>query len=76
MKAVKFEKDINGFTGIRKRLGYSQQELAKQLGVGRSLLSMVELGRRSLPVAALQKLAALEKRQAENDPEKKTIISP
>jgi transcriptional regulator with XRE-family HTH domain len=44
----------------RQILGLSQQQMAIYLDVTRTLLSMAEQGRRSLPTAAVLKLAMLE----------------
>ncbi len=46
---------------LRETLGLSQEQLAIYLGVTRSLLSMAEMGKRSLPVKAFVKLSELEK---------------
>lgn len=48
---------------FRARLGLSQHEMATLLGVGRSLYSLYELGRRVLPTSALVQLAELEQLQ-------------
>ena len=42
---------------IRAHLGLTQADMAKVLGVSRSLYSMHELGNRNLPVGAMQALA-------------------
>jgi len=47
----------------RKRLGLSQETLAKMLGVSRSHLSMAELGQRYLPPTALIQLARMVRSQ-------------
>jgi len=44
---------------FRTTLGLKQQELAQLLQVSRSQLSLYELGRRSLPLAAMEKLATI-----------------
>jgi transcriptional regulator with XRE-family HTH domain len=44
---------------IREKLGITQEDLAVLLGISRSYLALFELGKRSLPVEAKQKLAAL-----------------
>jgi len=51
---------MKGSTAIRKKLGLTQHELAGLLQVSRSTINMYELGKRSLPVAALLKLGQLE----------------
>lgn len=43
----------------RENLGLTQQQFCEFLGIERSTLSMVELGKRSLSVAALIKLGEL-----------------
>ncbi|NJL13364.1 MAG: helix-turn-helix domain-containing protein, partial [Microscillaceae bacterium] len=43
----------------RKKLGLSQEEMANYLQISRSLLSMVETGRRALPTPAHLRLAEL-----------------
>jgi len=60
MKAFKQYKRQQGIGATRIRLGLSQQDFAIQLGVSRSLVSKVENRVRSLPLAALAKLSALE----------------
>lgn len=52
---------MSGIKTIRSHFGLSQQQLAAYLDVSRCLLSLAETNRRSLPVAALLKLAALQK---------------
>lgn len=49
-----------GSQEIRKKLGLTQHELAGLLEVSRSSINLYELGRRSLPAAALLKLGQLE----------------
>lgn len=44
---------------LRHTLGLSQEELAQILKVSRSQLSLYELGKRNLPVEAMQKLVSL-----------------
>jgi transcriptional regulator with XRE-family HTH domain len=51
---------MKGSTAIRKQLGITQHELAGLLQVSRSAINLYELGKRSLPVAALLKLGQLE----------------
>lgn len=75
MKMVKFRKEVNGFAAIRRKLGYTQKELAERLGVDRTLVVKVEDGKRSFPLAALMKLAALEKAIQEKQPEPRNDIS-
>lgn len=60
MIAYKIYKREQGIGAIRMRLGLSQEQFAMQLGVSRSLLSKAEHKKRSLPLAALAKLSALE----------------
>ena len=49
-----------GLVATRQRMRLSQTELALELGVSRSLVALVELNKRSLPAAALIKMASLE----------------
>lgn len=49
-----------GIKTTRRQFGLSQQLLAAYLDVPRSLLSMAELNRRTLPAAALLKMQALQ----------------
>jgi len=51
---------MNGLKNIREKLGLSQQDIAHWLCISRSLVTLVELGSRSLPSAALIKLSELE----------------
>ena len=44
---------------ISASLGLKQQELAQLLQVSRSQLSLYELGKRSLPLPAIEKLSTL-----------------
>jgi transcriptional regulator with XRE-family HTH domain len=53
---------------IRQIFGLSQQQMAAYLSITRSHLNMTERGRRSLPTAALAKLAQLEKSLQSNEP--------
>lgn len=60
MKAFKHYKRLKSATSLRLKLGLSQQAFARQIGISKSLVSMVENGRRSLPTQALLKIAELE----------------
>lgn len=51
---------MKGSTAIRKQLGLTQHQLAGLLQVSRSAINLYELGKRSLPVAAMIRLAQLE----------------
>lgn len=51
---------MNSLKQIRELFNISQHQLADYLGVSRTLFSMVETRRRSLPTAALVKLGHLE----------------
>ena len=51
---------MKGSTAIRKQLGLTQHELAGLLQVSRSSINLYELGKRSLPVAAMIRLSQLE----------------
>ena len=51
---------LEGVTGIRVRMGITQETFARYLGISKSLVSMVENKRRSLPFAALTRLSELE----------------
>ncbi len=46
----------------REYLGYSQEEVAKYLGISRSALSNIETGQRKVDALELKKLAGLYKR--------------
>ena len=61
---------------ISTSLGLKQQELAQLLQVSRSQLSLYELGKRSLPLPAMEKLATLlthSKKEAVNSESKNNI---
>ncbi|RYZ48806.1 MAG: XRE family transcriptional regulator [Sphingobacteriales bacterium] len=60
MKGFRQFKKAQGIGATRLRLGMTQEVFAMELGISRSLLSLAELGKRSLPTFALAKLAALE----------------
>jgi len=51
---------MKGSTAIRKKLGLTQHQLAGLLQVSRSAINLYELGKRSLPVAAMIRLSQLE----------------
>jgi len=51
---------MKALTAIRKQLGLTQHQLADLLQVSRSAINLYELGKRSLPVAAMIRLAQLE----------------
>ncbi len=51
---------MKGSKDIRKKLGLTQHELAGLLQVSRSTINLYELGKRSLPVAAMIRLGQLE----------------
>lgn len=51
---------MKALTAIRKQLGLTQHQLAGLLQVSRSAVNLYELGKRSLPVAAMIRLAQLE----------------
>ncbi len=44
---------------IRRQYGFTQQQLAGYLGVTKGLLSMAELGKRTLPTAAMLKISGM-----------------
>lgn len=50
---------MKGSTAIRKQLGLTQHQLAGLLQVSRSAINLYELGKRSLPVAAMIRLAQM-----------------
>jgi transcriptional regulator with XRE-family HTH domain len=52
---------------IRLQYGFTQQQLAQYLGIAKGLLSMAELGKRTLPTAALIKLASIQQLPAYNN---------
>jgi transcriptional regulator with XRE-family HTH domain len=60
MKTRKKLKLLQGITAIRVKAGITQLALAQYLGISKSLVSMVENGRRKFPLAALLKLSELE----------------
>lgn len=60
MKASKKIKLLQGVTAIRVRLGLTQAQLAEQIKVSRSAISMLESGKRTIPTAALIRLSKLE----------------
>lgn len=64
MKAYQQYKRMQHIGATRLRLGMSQQLFADAVGISRSHLSMVEAGKRTMPVLALAELAALEIRMA------------
>ncbi|RYZ35131.1 MAG: XRE family transcriptional regulator [Sphingobacteriales bacterium] len=64
MKGFRQFRKAQGIGATRLRLGMTQEVFAMELGISRSLLSLAELGKRSLPTFALAKLAALEIRLA------------
>jgi transcriptional regulator with XRE-family HTH domain len=49
-----------GLYATRIRLGFSQEEFGRHLGISRALVGLAENRKRSLPTAALVKLAGLE----------------
>ena len=49
------------FCTLRKRLGWSQAEMARRLGKVQQTIADVEQGKRSLPPAWLPKLEKLQK---------------
>lgn len=51
---------MNDIQAIRNKLGLSQRDLARYLGITRTLLSMFELNKRPLPTPVLLKLAKLQ----------------
>ena len=53
---------------FRTSLGLKQEELAQLLQVSRSQLSLYELGKRSLPLPALEKLAFMLQLSQKNAP--------
>ncbi|MBC7937104.1 MAG: helix-turn-helix transcriptional regulator [Rhizobacter sp.] len=60
MKLSRKLKVLNGVTCIRVRMGITQQALAQYLGISKSLVSMVENNRRTLPFSALKRVSELE----------------
>jgi transcriptional regulator with XRE-family HTH domain len=49
-----------GLYATRIRLGFSQEEFSRHLGISRALVGLAENRKRTLPTAALVKLAGLE----------------
>lgn len=64
MKAYKYYKRSQGIGAIRTVLGLSQEALAMELGISRSLLSKAENKTRSLPTTVMLKLVMLHTRMA------------
>ena len=77
IRAIRGKKIKNKMkNNISTSLGLKQQELAQLLQVSRSQLSLYELGKRSLPVHAMEKLAvmlALSQKKAVKRAVKKSI---
>ena len=66
---------MNGIKQLREKLGFSQEHFAIYLDIERGLLSMVEIGKRELPTAALMKLSSLEQYISQNSvPENDNLI--
>ncbi|MFA0963956.1 helix-turn-helix domain-containing protein [Roseivirga sp. BDSF3-8] len=60
----------NMLTALRKQANWTQSDLAGYLGVHRSLVSLTELGERTLPTEALIKATKLQQYlDSEKDPE-------
>ncbi len=58
MNSITSHKEIgNRIAQLRKAKGFSQEELAKSVGLSRSVLAQIELGNRGLDVLELQRLA-------------------
>ena len=61
----------------REYLGFSQEEVAKYLGISRSALSNIETGQRKVDALELKKLASLYKRPVTHftgeDPEDRAV---
>ena len=57
MKAITQQEIGDRISQLRKNKGYSQDELAKLLGISRPSLTQVELGKRNLSVIELMKIA-------------------
>ncbi|MBC7936489.1 MAG: helix-turn-helix transcriptional regulator [Rhizobacter sp.] len=60
MKLSKQIRILRGVTAVRVKMQMTQLAFAHYLGISKSLVSMVENGRRSLPAAALVKITQLE----------------
>jgi len=60
MKAFKQIMKLNAISRIRSKWGLSQQEIADQVRMSRSMVSMIEQGRRLVPTDVLIQLAQLE----------------
>lgn len=61
MKAIKFCSANNWLLAIRNSSGLNQEQMAGRLGIKRTAYAMAELGKRSLPTAALLTVIELEK---------------
>ncbi|CAN5886136.1 hypothetical protein BH11BAC4_BH11BAC4_06670 [soil metagenome] len=66
--------NTDGLAGLRTRLGYTQQQLADQLNISRSLVAMVENKKRSMPADMLIKMASLEIQLAGNKMQQQTVL--
>jgi transcriptional regulator with XRE-family HTH domain len=60
MKAFKHAMQQNAISRFRRKWGLSQQEVADQVRISRSMVSMTEQGRRLMPTNVLMQLAQLE----------------
>ncbi|MFN8248899.1 MAG: helix-turn-helix transcriptional regulator [Ferruginibacter sp.] len=61
MRTVKFKKKPSWLAELRKKRRMSQGQLAEYLGVSRSLVAHVEIGSRTLPIYAVERLIKLDK---------------
>ncbi len=55
---------MSGAKQVRRQYGLTQQQLADYLGITKGLLAMAELGKRTLPTAALLKLSLMQQKPA------------
>jgi transcriptional regulator with XRE-family HTH domain len=67
MKAFKHTMQHNAISRFRRKWSLSQQEIADQVRMSRSMVSMMEQGRRLMPTNVLIQLAQLETKLASAD---------
>jgi transcriptional regulator with XRE-family HTH domain len=60
MKTFKYYTRLNSLSCFRRKWGLSQQQVAEQMQISRSMVSMIEHGHRPLPTNILLQLAQLE----------------
>ena len=67
MKAFKQQFHLNSLVAFRKKWGLTQKQVADHMQLSRSMVGLIEQGRRTIPTNTLLQLAGLEIKMASSN---------